>query len=298
MISELLGTGGRGETDKDFAQTVSLIKEYKFSQVHISQFYPRPGTPAARMKKVPSNIVKNRSRELTSVFEAFTPYNGMESRVERIWITDIAADGIHLVGHTKGYIQVLVVAAESMLGASAIVKITSVGRWSVFGEVIETLSQIDEKAASNRRISSQVRCAPCSNQDDSCACSNDPHCGTCGPESCGGEIALEESRVSRIDKLLEDRSSRNLMGWLLRKRKNHVHKVENDIALGSMKKQECVGGSIGGWDVIDKALLGGMLFSFLTIVAVIIHLGYRTTPIQMKLLLYWVLQNFGIEIFY
>lgn len=49
------------------------------------------------MKKVPSNIVKKRSRELTSVFEAFTPYNGMEGRVERIWITEIATDGIHLV---------------------------------------------------------------------------------------------------------------------------------------------------------------------------------------------------------
>lgn len=32
-----------GETDEDFAQTISLIKEYKFPQVHISQFYPRPG---------------------------------------------------------------------------------------------------------------------------------------------------------------------------------------------------------------------------------------------------------------
>lgn len=32
-----------GETDEDFAQTVSLVKEYKFPQVHISQFYPRPG---------------------------------------------------------------------------------------------------------------------------------------------------------------------------------------------------------------------------------------------------------------
>lgn len=55
------------------------------------------GTPAARMKKVPSNVVKKRSRELTSVFEAFTPYNGMEGRLERIWITEIATDGIHLV---------------------------------------------------------------------------------------------------------------------------------------------------------------------------------------------------------
>lgn len=32
-----------GETDEDFSQTVELIKDYKFSQVHISQFYPRPG---------------------------------------------------------------------------------------------------------------------------------------------------------------------------------------------------------------------------------------------------------------
>lgn len=49
------------------------------------------------MKKVPSTVVKQRSRELTSVFEAFTPYSGMEGRVERIWITEIAPDGIHLV---------------------------------------------------------------------------------------------------------------------------------------------------------------------------------------------------------
>ncbi|KAG6737857.1 hypothetical protein POTOM_059388 [Populus tomentosa] len=47
-----------------------------------------PGTPAARMKKVPSNVVKQQSRELTSILEAFTPYSGMEGRVERIWKTD------------------------------------------------------------------------------------------------------------------------------------------------------------------------------------------------------------------
>lgn len=33
-----------GETEEDFAQTISLIQEYRFPQVHISQFYPRPGT--------------------------------------------------------------------------------------------------------------------------------------------------------------------------------------------------------------------------------------------------------------
>ncbi|XBI92368.1 hypothetical protein VPH35_029445 [Triticum aestivum] len=89
--------GFPGETDEDFVETVNLIKEYQLPQVHISQFYPRPGTPAARMKKVPSIEVKKRSRELTSVFEAFSPYEGLKGKVERIWITEIATDGVHLV---------------------------------------------------------------------------------------------------------------------------------------------------------------------------------------------------------
>ncbi|GER27535.1 (Dimethylallyl)adenosine tRNAmethylthiotransferase MiaB [Striga asiatica] len=90
--------GFPGETDEDFEQTVKLIKEYKFAQVHISQFYPRPGqNTCCKDEKVPSNIVKKRSRELTTVFESFTPYVGMEGKIERIWITGVATDGTHLV---------------------------------------------------------------------------------------------------------------------------------------------------------------------------------------------------------
>lgn len=64
------------------------------------------GTPAARMKKVPSNVVKQRSRELTAVFESFTPYTGVQGKVERIWITDIASDGVHLVSMIEPDIQI------------------------------------------------------------------------------------------------------------------------------------------------------------------------------------------------
>ena len=69
----------------------------KMQRYKPSNLLTDPGTPAARMKKVPSNIVKRRSRELTTVFESFTPYVGMEGKIERIWITDIATDGSHLV---------------------------------------------------------------------------------------------------------------------------------------------------------------------------------------------------------
>ncbi|MBA0808718.1 hypothetical protein Gohar_024433, partial [Gossypium harknessii] len=214
-----------------------------------------PGTPAARMKKVPSTIVKNRSRELTSVFEAFTPYNGMEGKVERIWITEIATDGSHLV---------LIVAPETILGTSAIVKITSVGRWSVFGEVLETLPQVNVKMAPDK-VSNQEKHSPCSNQYDSCACSKEPEPCSCGPDICGGQIKLDKCTVSKNDSPMENRASKNPIHWFVRKRRNHAQKkVENDIALGLENEQDWAPGS---WGFVDGALLVGIFVSFLMIVA-------------------------------
>lgn len=266
--------GFPGETDKDFLETISLVKEYKFPQVHISQFYPRPGTPAARMKKVPSTVVKQRSRELTSVFEAFTPYSGMEGRVERIWITEIATDGIHLVGHTKGYIQVLVVAPDGMLGMSAIVKITSVGRWSVFGEVIETLNCIDQEIASINKTC-QDETSACSTTCDACSCSKEADPCACGAQSCE-QKTVEEATISRND-MWEDKTT-NLIGWLLRKRRNHVKKrEESEIVSRHNSNQELVCERRVEWGGIDRALLGGMLVSLITIVALVMHLGARVS---------------------
>lgn len=67
------------------------------NDMHSSNLLCHPGTPAARMKKVSSVEVKKRSRELTALFESFTPYHGMEGKIERIWITEIATDNVHLV---------------------------------------------------------------------------------------------------------------------------------------------------------------------------------------------------------
>ncbi|CAN1310057.1 Threonylcarbamoyladenosine tRNA methylthiotransferase [Linum perenne] len=235
-----------------------------------------PGTPAARMKKVPSNIVKKRSRELTAVFEAFTPYNGMEGRIERVWITDIATDRVHLVGHTKAYVQVLIVAPESMLGASAMVKITSVGRWSVFGEVIEVVTEVDRRRYSNE-TPSKVKCSPCADEGESCACSGDEAaaaaCG-CGPEGCGEEkssVACNNEDLSAADK----NKTSVIEGLLLRKRKtNGVRKVEKPTSdLGGSGKQEEGNGE--EWGLVDRVVLIGLFVSLFTVIALLIHLGSR-----------------------
>lgn len=268
--------GFPGETDDDFAQTVSLVKDYKFPQVHISQFYPRPGTPAARMKKVPSTSVKKRSRELTSVFESFTPYNGMEGGIERIWITEIATDGKHLVGHTKGYMQVLVVGPGSMLGTSAIIRITSVGRWSVFGEVIETLNSAKDNAESKERSDRSEKCCSLSNLEDSCACAAELDACACADESCGGQNLTEEKggSLSKNDSWADDRSNINVFGWFLRKRKNHrTKKMEDDTSAQHIMRQESASGSMHMWTAVDRLLLGGVCASFLTVLALLLYLA-------------------------
>lgn len=260
--------GFPGETDENFAQTVDLIKEYKFAQVHISQFYPRPGTPAARMKKVPSTVVKKRSRELTTVFESFAPYAGMEGKVERIWITEFATDGVHLVGHTKGYIQVLVIGPETMLGLSAMVKITSVGRWSVFGEVIEVLNQTNAVERSGDQFSQ------CSSLDSSCS---KEQCA-CEMTSCCGQAQEVEKTVSasKHEAKLTDQSSRNLVGWILRKRKSNSHIMEKGGVIEIEGNQNKVQAYWSEWSAVDKGLLGGVLVSLLTILALSLYLGSRS----------------------
>lgn len=279
--------GFPGETDEDFAQTVSLIKEYQFSQVHISQFYPRPGTPAARMKKVPSAIVKKRSRELTSLFESFNPYQGMEGRIERIWITEIATDGIHLVGHTKGYIQVLVVALESLLGTSTDVKITSVGRWSVFGEVIENPEPVKEEI---RQRGPMAKASPAQDSSCDCMCSVESTCCSamaqnCGQSCCAGDeandnVIMDGSRAgnqasddnimdgSKTGKQRSRTLVNSIQSLLLRRRIQASEKRSDEQEVQSIVQQETkIGSSLA---TLDWLLMGGMFTSFIVIVALLV----------------------------
>ena len=45
------------ETEADFEETMQLVRDYKFPSLFINQFFPRPGTPAAKMPKIPAQNV-------------------------------------------------------------------------------------------------------------------------------------------------------------------------------------------------------------------------------------------------
>lgn len=74
------------ETQEDFDETMKLVEKYKFPVLNISQFYPRPGTVAAKWKKVPSQDVKKRSMDLTKLFDSYTTNNHYISTEQLVWI--------------------------------------------------------------------------------------------------------------------------------------------------------------------------------------------------------------------
>lgn len=110
--------------------------QYQFPAVHISQFYARQGTPAARMARVPSHVIKSRSRLISSVFASYETHAHKVGRVYRVLCTERAADDVHLVAHNKSYDQILVPDDERLMGRCFRVRITEAHRFHMVGHVI------------------------------------------------------------------------------------------------------------------------------------------------------------------
>jgi len=124
------------ETEADFEETMTLCQKYKFPSLFINQFFPRPGTPAAKMPKVPAQEVKARTKRLSEFFQSYEPYNHKVGLVERVLVTEVSHDKQHYVGHNKFYVQVLVPMKEEYMGKMIDVRITETTKFSMKGEPI------------------------------------------------------------------------------------------------------------------------------------------------------------------
>ena len=127
------------ETDEDFLDTFAICKKYKFPSLFINQFYPRPGTPAAKMKRVATNKeVKQRTKTLTDFFYSYEPYkNNVGNVYEDVLVTDISHDKEYYVGHNEYYEQILLPKDDNIMGKSVNVRILKATKFSMIGEVID-----------------------------------------------------------------------------------------------------------------------------------------------------------------
>jgi threonylcarbamoyladenosine tRNA methylthiotransferase CDKAL1 len=177
------------ETEEHFDETMELVEKYRFHIMNISQFYPRPGTPAAKMKRVPTQVVKNRSRKLTKLFETFEPYTHLVGTTQKVWVnTEVSDDKKYTVAHTKNYTKVLLPRDDSLIGCTAEVKVLTAARFHITAEVLsrsqpatvaaaaireQIRTEGDLSAADRSKAFSKAKAAAAS----SSSCNGDGSCG-------------------------------------------------------------------------------------------------------------------------
>ncbi|EFN84849.1 CDKAL1-like protein [Harpegnathos saltator] len=132
--------GFPSETEENFEETLTLCRKYKFPSLFINQFFPRPGTPAARMPRIPTQQVKARTKKLTELFYSYEPYENQVGKLCCVLVTEVAHDKLHYVGHNKFYGQVLLPKEEEYMGMMILVRITEATKFSMKAEYVEGYS--------------------------------------------------------------------------------------------------------------------------------------------------------------
>lgn len=130
------------EKEEDFAMTVSLVTRNAFPVLNISQFYPRPGTPAAELALLPTQEVKRRSSIITALFRSQRPYDALMGAQCDVWVTSLSDDGMWCLGHTKSYVPVLLAKDDALVGACVRVRVVRVGKHFVEGELIDVVARV------------------------------------------------------------------------------------------------------------------------------------------------------------
>jgi len=123
--------GFPGETDEQFQDTVTLIKEIRPNCLNISRFAPRPGTPAARRTdQVHGRISKERSRIITELFTSISEEENKKwiGKTCRVLI-DQEGKNNTLVGRNDFYKQVIV--TDGTMGEWKDVTITDATVWDL-----------------------------------------------------------------------------------------------------------------------------------------------------------------------
>uniref|UniRef100_A0A671L2D1 tRNA-t(6)A37 methylthiotransferase n=1 Tax=Sinocyclocheilus anshuiensis TaxID=1608454 RepID=A0A671L2D1_9TELE len=129
--------GFPGETEEDFEQTMELVRQYCFPSLFINQFYPRPGTPAAKMEQVPAHVKKQRTKELSALFHSYKPYDHKIGERQRVLVTEDSFDSQYYVAHNKFYEQVLVPKKPEFKGKMIEVDIYEAGKHYMKGRPVE-----------------------------------------------------------------------------------------------------------------------------------------------------------------
>lgn len=130
--------GFPGETEEDFADSLSIIDEAGFCRVHAFKYSRRKGTPAADMPdQIPGDVKNARSRALMEKAEADAGrfFDRCRGAVRRVLFEEMAADGL-MTGYTDNYVKTYAAGRPDMLNQFYDVKLLEKYKDGMKGEII------------------------------------------------------------------------------------------------------------------------------------------------------------------
>ena len=129
--------GFPGETDEEFEETFEFCKRIGFAQMHIFNYSPRPGTPAAEMPdQVDPQVAQARHQRLAALADDMSlAFNqGFVGKTVHV-LVERCRDGV-CTGGSEHYIPVKFPGAEALAGTVVPVKITEVSVKDLRGESV------------------------------------------------------------------------------------------------------------------------------------------------------------------
>lgn len=133
--------GFPGETDADFAETVSLLKEVEYDTIFSFIYSKRNGTPAAKMPDVMDEAQKHQNFEAMLAVQneiSRRKNDAYLGRTETVLVEGFSKNNQEtLTGRTEGGKVVNFPGTKEQIGQMVKVTITKTQTWSLFGEIIE-----------------------------------------------------------------------------------------------------------------------------------------------------------------
>ena len=135
--------GYPGENEKDFNETLSLIKRINFINSYSFIFSPRPGTVAADFELIDKKISMERLEKVQNLlFNNQVRMNkSLENKILNVLVENLTEDKTQVFGRSEYMTSVIINGNKSDIGKIVQVKIQKSNRSTLFGEVINNSNQ-------------------------------------------------------------------------------------------------------------------------------------------------------------
>lgn len=139
--------GYPNETDEQFEETMSLVREVGFEAAYTFIYSPREGTPAAKMQdNVPLEVKKERLQRLNALvneLSAQSMQKHLGQTVEVLVEGESKNNPDVLAGYTSKSKLVNFAGPKSAIGKIVKVKITAAKTWSLNGEMVKEFEPVE-----------------------------------------------------------------------------------------------------------------------------------------------------------